>query len=261
MTNETTEIISTETKQELTTNANELLNAVNTMPVHSEVENNAILEIVARAKKGEKIVKEKLQPLDDSTKKARQDFIALSKGFLLPLEEIRKIGSKKSNTWLEVEQEKREAKQRKLDEEYERKQEAERKRVEEKQRKLDEEYERKQEAERKRVADLKAEAEAEGKVSTVVEKVIIKKVAEEKVIHQQIVAQVGAPANASYTNKWYADDVNVKLLCRAIADGKASVNLVSANMPAFNKMATAMQCDSPYLYVTFKKKNVTTQRV
>jgi len=259
--NEITEIVSTETKQELTQAGNGLLNNVNTLPVTTEVENNTMLNIVGEAKKGKKIVNAKFAKMDKLTKENRKECIELISSFLNPLDEVIKIGTNKSNTWLEAEKEKRKAKQRQLDEEFERKQETERKRVEEKQRKLDEAFEKKQEAERERVADLQAEAEAKGKVSTAVEKEIVKQIAVEKVIPQQVVAEVAAPKNTSYTDKWYADDVNVKLLCRAIADGKASVNLVIANMPAFNKMAIAMKCISPYPYVTFKKKNVTTQRV
>jgi len=256
MTTEITEI----QKKELAETGCNLLNAVNTLPVRNEVENNAILDIVGQAKKGEKIVKEKMKPLRDSTTKAAKDARELENSFLAPLSEARKIGLAKSNTWLEVEQEKREAHQRKLDEEFERKQEAERKRVEAKQKLLDEAFERKQEAERQRVAKLQAEAEAKGKVSTAVEKEIIQQVAVEREIPQVIVPKVAAPANSSYTDKWYAEVTDLKKLCEAIVNGIAPVNSIMANMPVLNSMARIAASTSSIPGVLFKKKNITTQR-
>jgi hypothetical protein len=40
---------------------------------------------------------------------------------------------------------------------------------------------------------------------------------------------------------WGAEVRDIKALCRAIAEGKASPNLVTPNMPALNKLATALK--------------------
>ena len=40
---------------------------------------------------------------------------------------------------------------------------------------------------------------------------------------------------------WYAEVTDIKALCKAIADGKASINLIEPNMTALNNMARAMK--------------------
>jgi len=259
METQTTEITEIQ-KKELAQTGSSLLNGVNSLVVKNEVGNNAILTIVGQAKKGKKVVNARFKKMDEKSKENRRACIEMINSFLNPLDEVIKIGLKKSNTWLEVEQEKREAQQRKLDEEFERKQEAERKRVEAKQRLLDEAFERKQEAERQRVAKLQAEAEAKGKVSTAVEKEIIQQVAVEREIPQVIVPKVAAPANSSYTDKWYAEVPDLKKLCEAIVNGIAPVNSIMANMPVLNSMARIAASTSSIPGVLYKRKNVTTQR-
>lgn len=260
--NETKEMISTKVEQKLTNQGSSLLNAVNSLAVRNEVENNAILDIVAKAKKGKKIVQsdEELNDMDKATKNARKKCIALINKFIDPLDEVIKIGLKKSKTWLSAEQAKREAQQRKLDAEREAKEEAERKRVAEKQRKLDEAFEKKQEAERKRVADLKAEAEAKGKTSTAVEKEITRQVAVEKEIPHYEVPQVAAPANTSYTDHYSAEVVNLMGLCKDICDLKMPVNSVMANMPVLNSLSKIALGVSNTSNVKYIKNTTITQR-
>ncbi len=44
----------------------------------------------------------------------------------------------------------------------------------------------------------------------------------------------------SFRETWRAEVTDIKKLCLAIAQGKASVNLVEANMPALNRLAVAL---------------------
>lgn len=48
-------------------------------------------------------------------------------------------------------------------------------------------------------------------------------------------------AGVSTQQRWKAQVVDIKALCRAVADGKASPELVQANMVALNNMARAMK--------------------
>ena len=45
----------------------------------------------------------------------------------------------------------------------------------------------------------------------------------------------------SYREIWAAEVVNIRELCRAVADGRASTECISANMPTLNRMATALK--------------------
>ena len=40
---------------------------------------------------------------------------------------------------------------------------------------------------------------------------------------------------------WSAEVTDIKALCRAVADGKASTECVMANMPVLNRMASALK--------------------
>lgn len=44
-----------------------------------------------------------------------------------------------------------------------------------------------------------------------------------------------------YREVWAAEVTDIKALCRAVADGKASTECVMANMPTLNRMATALK--------------------
>ena len=43
------------------------------------------------------------------------------------------------------------------------------------------------------------------------------------------------------TQRWHAEITDIKALCRAVAEGKASAELVMGNMPALNKLAVALK--------------------
>ena len=47
------------------------------------------------------------------------------------------------------------------------------------------------------------------------------------------------PTGISTRVNWKAELVDIKALCKAVADGTWPVNLVAANMPALNQMARA----------------------
>lgn len=52
-----------------------------------------------------------------------------------------------------------------------------------------------------------------------------------------VATKVASPAGVSHTVRWSAEVLDIKALCKAVADGKVMPELVSANMPALNKMA------------------------
>lgn len=49
------------------------------------------------------------------------------------------------------------------------------------------------------------------------------------------------PGGPVYREVWSAQVTNIKALCKAVADGRVSKECVQANMPALNKMATALK--------------------
>lgn len=44
-----------------------------------------------------------------------------------------------------------------------------------------------------------------------------------------------------FTTRWSAECFDIRLLCKAIAEGKASPECVTANMPTLNRMATSLK--------------------
>jgi hypothetical protein len=49
------------------------------------------------------------------------------------------------------------------------------------------------------------------------------------------------PGGPVYREVWSAQVTDIKALCKAVADGRVSKECVQANMPALNKMATALK--------------------
>lgn len=49
------------------------------------------------------------------------------------------------------------------------------------------------------------------------------------------------PDGVSITPRWKVEEVDIKALCKAVADGLVSSELIEANMTALNKMASSMK--------------------
>jgi hypothetical protein len=98
-----------------------------------------------------------------------------------------------------------------------------------------------------------AQAEAEGDTATA-----------EAIISEPVqIAPVVAPRTAPAPSRlsagrtiWSAEVTNLMALVKAIADGKQSITLIEANIPALNKMATALKSSMNIPGVVAKSKTV-----
>jgi hypothetical protein len=111
------------------------------------------------------------------------------------------------------------------------------------QRRIEEERRRAAEAEARKRAEeeqLAAAIEAEQQGATVEEVAAV--LAEPVVVPKVAPVPVFQPAKGVSTQRrWSAEVISIRDLCRAIADGKASQELVLPNMPALNKLAIALK--------------------
>ncbi len=114
----------------------------------------------------------------------------------------------------------------------------------------DEEQERIQREEKARLAEIARKAEEERRLQEALaaENAGEKEEAEEILQEPVHIAPVIVPkvvpkikGGPSFRRVWAAEVRDIKALCRAIAEGKASPNLVTPNMAALNKLATALK--------------------
>lgn len=99
-----------------------------------------------------------------------------------------------------------------------------------------EEIARKEEEERQIQAALEAEAAGEMEEA--------KAIIEEEVYVPPVVVPKAVPKMSGgpvYREVWSAEVTDIKVLCRAVAEGKASTEFVMGNMPALNKQATSLK--------------------
>lgn len=162
-----------------------------------------------------KKVDDTFSPIISAAFQAHKTAVAKKKEVDIPLEEAeRRVKSAMSN--YEAEEElKRLAEQRRLEEIV----------------RKEEENRRLQEAIEAEKAGDHAEAEAIINEPVQVNTVVLPKTA--------FVPKIsGGP---SFREVWSAEVIDIKLLCRAVADGKASPECVMGNMPVLNKMAMALK--------------------
>jgi len=67
-------------------------------------------------------------------------------------------------------------------------------------------------------------------------------------------------ATTTMTDKWSAEVPDIRLLCKAVAEGKADIDCVMPNMPHLNKLAKSMKDDMDILGVTSVNNPVLTSR-
>lgn len=67
-------------------------------------------------------------------------------------------------------------------------------------------------------------------------------------------------ATTTMTDKWSAEMVDIRILCKAVADGKIDANCVLPNMPVLNKIAKALKDDMDVPGVTSVNNPVLTSR-
>ena len=152
-------------------------------------------------------------PIKKATHDAHKAAVAAEKKLLDPLQQAEMMLKRSIGAWDQEQENKRLEAQRQL---------------EEAQRKADEEAR----------LSLAAEAEENGADAETVDEIL-----ETPVVAPVAVAQpTYQKANGVNTFlRWRAEVVDLKALCRAVADGKASSMLVQANMVALNQMARAQK--------------------
>lgn len=111
------------------------------------------------------------------------------------------------------------------------------------QKRLDAERQRQaEEAERRRVEEAQEaaamDAEKQGASPEEVAAVLSEPIVVPKVAVRPVYKQVAGIRNATF---WSAEVFDIRLLCRAVADGKASPELVIPNQPVLNKLAIALK--------------------
>jgi hypothetical protein len=106
----------------------------------------------------------------------------------------------------------------------------------EEQRKAEEEARRRDEEERLQLA---VEAETNGATAETVEEILTTPAL--TVPRPVVPVTFQRAEGVSTQQRWRAEVVDLRQLCRAVAEGRASVNLVCANLTALNAMARAMK--------------------
>ena len=168
-----------------------------------------IVEIVGLRKQ----VVDHHKPIKDAAHKAHKVAIAAEKKLLDPLKQAEAILKRAIQGWTWEQEKIRQEEQRRLAEA---------------QRKADEDA---------RLA-LAVEAETNGATSETVGEIL-----DTPVVTPAIVAPATfQKANGVSTSlRWHAEVTDIKALCLAVAQGRASSNLVQPNLPALNSMARAMK--------------------
>lgn len=169
--------------------------------------------LIKEIRKMKSLVKEYHKPIKQKTDMAHKEAVATEKRALDPLDKADDIISEELSRW-DVEQER-----------------------------LRKEAQAKADAEAKRLADLAATAEAKaakanGATQEVVDAILTAPVP----VPSPVVLPTFQKADGLSTRKtWAAELSDIKALCRAVAEGKASPEYVLPNMVALNKLASAMK--------------------
>ncbi len=75
----------------------------------------------------------------------------------------------------------------------------------------------------------------------------------------QIIKKVTSTNSASFSVVWYAEVTDIKLLCKAIADGKVDIKAIEPNMPYLNAIARSYKSEKEILPGIVAKKKVVTR--
>jgi len=153
------------------------------------------------------------KPIKDAAHKAHKAAVAAEKKLLDPIAQAEQIIKTAIGNW---------------DREQERLQQEKQRQLEEAQHKADEEA---------RLA-LAQEAEENGATEETVDEILTTPVVRPAIVAKPVYAKA---TGVSTQKRWKAEVVDIKALCRAVANGQASTELVQPNMVALNGMARAMR--------------------
>ncbi|OQC19793.1 MAG: hypothetical protein BWX71_02589 [Deltaproteobacteria bacterium ADurb.Bin072] len=129
----------------------------------------------------------------------------------------------------------------------------------------DEEQRRIAEAEARRLQEIARKAEEERRLQEAIlaeeagEKEEAAAILEEPVYVPPVQVQKATPklqGGPVYREVWSARVTDIRALCRAVADGKASPECVMGNMPTLNRMATALKATMQIPGVVAESKRV-----
>jgi len=129
----------------------------------------------------------------------------------------------------------------------------------------DEEQRRIAEAEARRLQEIARKAEEERRLQEAIlaeeagEKEEAAAILEEPVYAPPVQVQKATPklqGGPVYREVWSARVTDIRALCRAVADGKASPECVMGNMPTLNRMATALKATMQIPGVVAESKRV-----
>lgn len=179
-------------------------------------------------KRRQKIVKDRLEPIRENQHKAWKGVCNLITDLLKPLEAAESMIKKKCIAF--------DDEQRRKQEEAARRAEAQR-----------------QEEERKKQEKLEAQAKKAEEKGQIEKAEALREQKEAVAIAPQFIPPPPPTAikGSSFRKTWKGEVTDMVALCRAIAEGKASPNLVMANMPAINAHAKANKDTWPLAGVRF----------
>jgi len=113
-----------------------------------------------------------------------------------------------------------------------------------------------------KVLEKAAELESQGKDEAAAEVVEAAEVASETTQTEASKSSVRSDygATTTMTDKWSAEVVDIRILCKAVAEGKADIDCVLPNMPVLNKLAKSMKSDMNISGVTSVNNPILTSR-
>lgn len=208
---------------------------------------DAACELVTEISSLEKQIQDHHKPIKESAYRAHRAACEAEKKLLDPLAEAKGIIKKSLGTWMQEQESLRLEAERKaaleaqrIQAEMEAKQREAQRIAEEKARKIDEEQKLRL-AEEAEAAGASEETIAEILDAPAPAPVYVPPVAPIPVVVPAVVPTFRKAKGVSTSQRWSAQVMDIKALCRAVADGTASTECVQPNMTALNSMARAMK--------------------
>lgn len=230
-----TEVI--QKQEEISQEAVSLAGQIRSLVVTNQETYDKMNSLIAICKTAQKKVTGWFAPMKSKAYDSWKQICKQESDVLGPLQIAEKNGKFIATSWWQEQEEKRLAVERKLREEAEEKAQKEREKL---QRKAEKEAAKGNEAE---AEALKEQAESVQAVDIVVK------------------PQVEKNNGVSYRELWYAEVTDMKLLCKEIAEGRISPNVVKPNQTALDGLARANEDTLTIPGVAFKKELSQSNRI
>jgi hypothetical protein len=214
----------------------DLVNKANSYQVKTQQDYEVGGEFLRAIKGLQKKVNETFDPIIESARKTWKESLSKKDLHFEPLEQAEKIVKTKRLEYFDEQERITREKQEKLEREARAEEERKRKALEERARK----------------------AEEAGKADKAEE---LRLKAEEVRVEAPIVQpRVENIKGESIREQWYAEVNDLLALVKAIAEGKAPITFIEANVPMLNKQAVSMKNTWSYPGVVFKSKRISSMR-